>query len=115
MDSVCGYDDFLSLVKARRSVRHFRPDPIPDGYVEKMIEVARWAPSGFHSQPWEFVVIRDPAVKGQVAAAVKHSASPAPAMRARPSLLSRRESPVSPMPLSSSFSWATGGPASSSP
>jgi 5,6-dimethylbenzimidazole synthase len=45
-----------------------------------MIEIARWAPSGFHSQPWEFVVIRDPAVKEQIAAALS-TAPPAPAMR----------------------------------
>jgi hypothetical protein len=57
MDTECGYDQLLSLVMTRRSVRHFRPDLIPDGYIERMIEIARWAPSGFHSQPWEFVVI----------------------------------------------------------
>jgi nicotinate-nucleotide--dimethylbenzimidazole phosphoribosyltransferase len=74
------YDELLSLVKDRRSVRHFRPDPIPDGHVERMIEIARWAPSGFHSQPWEFVVIRDRTVKDKIAAAVS-SGPPAPAMR----------------------------------
>jgi nitroreductase len=74
------YDELLSLVKDRRSVRHFRPDPIPEGYVERMIEVARWAPSGFHSQPWEFVVIRDKTVKDKIAAALS-AAPPAPAMR----------------------------------
>ena len=80
MSTECGYDQLLSLVKERRSVRHFRPDPIPDGYVERMIEIARWAPSGFHSQPWEFVVIRDKIVKDEVAAAVS-AGPPAPAMK----------------------------------
>jgi nitroreductase len=80
MGTDCGYDQLLSLVRERRSVRHFRPDPIPEGDVEKMIEIARWAPSGFHSQPWEFVVIRDRIVKEQVAAAVS-TGPPAPAMR----------------------------------
>ena len=80
MDAECGYDQLLSLVKERRSIRHFRPDPIPDGYIEKMIEIARWAPSGFHSQPWEFVVIRDKTIKDEVADAVS-TGPPAPAMR----------------------------------
>ena len=52
------YDDFLGLVKERRSIRRFRPDPVPDEYVDKIIEAARWAPSGYNSQPWEFVVVR---------------------------------------------------------
>ncbi len=80
MTTACGYDQLLSLVEERRSVRHFRPDPIPDGYVERMIEIARWAPSGFHSQPWEFVVVRDKIVKDEVAAAVS-AGPPAPAMK----------------------------------
>ncbi len=52
------YDSLLELVKKRRSIRRFKPDPIPDEYVEKIIDVARWAPSGFNMQPWEFVVVR---------------------------------------------------------
>ena len=35
------YEGLLELVKKRRSVRRFEQDPIPDGYVEKIIEVAR--------------------------------------------------------------------------
>ena len=52
------YDDFLSLAKQRRTIRRFKPDPIPDEYVDKIIEAARWAPSGLNQQPWEFVVVR---------------------------------------------------------
>ena len=91
MSNKCGYDQLLSLVEERRSVRHFRPDPIPDGYVERMIEIARWAPSGFHSQPWEFIVIKDKTVKDEVAAAVG-AGPPAPAMKdgADPSLPRRK-------------------------
>jgi nitroreductase len=60
------YDSFLELAKNRRSIRRFRPDPIPDEYVDKIIEAARWAPSGFNSQPWEFVVIKDKKLKDDV-------------------------------------------------
>ena len=45
------YDGLLELVKKRRSVRHFKPDPIPDEYVEKILELARWAPSALNAQP----------------------------------------------------------------
>jgi len=52
------YDSLLELARTRRSTRKLKPDPVPDEYVEKMLEVARWAPSGGNSQPWQFVVVR---------------------------------------------------------
>ncbi|MDP2744245.1 MAG: nitroreductase family protein [Dehalococcoidia bacterium] len=60
------YDDLLQLVAKRRSVRAFKSDPVPDEYIDKIIEVARWAPSGANTQPWEFVVIRDKKLKDKI-------------------------------------------------
>lgn len=60
------YFGFLELVKNRRSIRRFKPDPIPDEYIEKIIEAARWAPSGYNSQPWEFVVVKDKKLKDSI-------------------------------------------------
>lgn len=60
------YDNLLKLVKSRRSIRRFKSDPIPIEYVDKIIEVARWAPSGFNQQPWEFVVVRKPELKNKI-------------------------------------------------
>ncbi len=52
-------NSFLELVKSRRSVRRFKPDPVPDEAIANMLEAARWAMSGANAQPWEFVVVRD--------------------------------------------------------
>ncbi len=60
------YENLLDLVKKRRSIRRFKPDPIPDEYVDKIIEVARWAPSGANSQPWEFIVVKDKETKEKI-------------------------------------------------
>ncbi len=60
------YENFLKLVKTRRTIRKFKPDPIPDEYVENIIEAARWAPSGANSQPWEFIIIRDKEIKDRM-------------------------------------------------
>ena len=60
------YESLLELVKKRRSIRKFKPDPIPDEYVDKIIEVARWAPSGANSQPWEFIVIKKQELKDSI-------------------------------------------------
>jgi nitroreductase len=57
------YETLLELVKYRMSVRNLRPDPIPDEYVTKILEVARWAMSGANSQPWEFIVVKDPVLR----------------------------------------------------
>jgi nitroreductase len=57
------YDTFLEFVKTRRTIRAIKPDPIPDSVVDRLIEAARWAPSGFNMQPWEFVVVKDPALR----------------------------------------------------
>ncbi|MFC1901977.1 nitroreductase family protein [Chloroflexota bacterium] len=57
------YGSFLELVKKRRSIHRFKPDPVPDEYIDQIIEAARWAPSGFNLQPWEFVVVRDQKLK----------------------------------------------------
>lgn len=60
------YESFLEFVKARRTLRDIKPDPIPDDTVDKLIEAARWAPSGFNMQPWEFMVIQDPDLRLEI-------------------------------------------------
>ncbi len=60
------YDSLLELVKKRRSIRKFKPEPIPDEYVDRIIEVARWSPSGANSQPWEFIVIKKQELKDRI-------------------------------------------------
>ena len=61
------YDSLLELVKMRRSIRRFKPDPVPDEYIDRIIEVARYAPSGFNMQPWEFVVVKKPELRSKIA------------------------------------------------
>lgn len=60
------YDRFLELVKKRRTSWVFKPDPIEDELIEKIIDAARYAPSGFNSQPWEFVVIKEQDLRDKI-------------------------------------------------
>lgn len=57
----------LEIMRRRRNNRRFTPDPVPDGHINTIIEAARWAASGANSQPWEFIVIRDPVRKKEIA------------------------------------------------
>ena len=59
--------DFFEVATGRRSVRNFKPDPLPEGALEKILDTARFAMSGANGQPWEFVVIRDQATKDKIA------------------------------------------------
>src|SRR5882724_2324187 len=43
----------------RRATAHFKPDPIPDEYLEAILRFAMQAPSGFNLQPWRFLVVRE--------------------------------------------------------
>ena len=61
--------DFLKLVRTRRSIRKLKQDPLPESDVEQILEAARWAMSGANSQPWEFIVVTDQAIKDKLAEA----------------------------------------------
>jgi nitroreductase len=71
------YDCFLKLVKKRRTIRYFNSTPVPDEYITKIIEAARWAPSGFHTQPWEFVVVRKKEIRDKIVAILTPPIQPA--------------------------------------
>jgi len=51
--------DIFEAIRTRRSIRKYRPDPVPDDLIEKVIDAARWAPSSHDRQPWEFIVVKN--------------------------------------------------------
>ncbi|MEJ6634738.1 MAG: nitroreductase family protein, partial [Akkermansiaceae bacterium] len=59
-------EDLLELMKKRRSVRDFSTDPIPDGVIERCLEIGGRAPSGANQQPWHFAVVRNQEVKRKI-------------------------------------------------
>jgi nitroreductase len=58
-DTIEQENSVLQAIKARRSVRHYKTDPVPRKLIEKIIEAGNWAPSVGNLQPWRFVVIED--------------------------------------------------------
>ena len=55
-------DWFWQLIRGRRSVRRYLPDPVERSLLEKLLTAAIWAPSAHNRQPWRFcVVTTDPA------------------------------------------------------
>ena len=51
--------DFSEVIVKRRSVRRYKPDPVSDELIDKVLEAARIAPSAGNRQPWHFIVVRD--------------------------------------------------------
>jgi nitroreductase len=51
--------DLFDAIKGRRSVRRFKPTPIPKKLLDKVLEAASLAPSAGNLQSWEFVVVDD--------------------------------------------------------
>jgi len=49
--------DAIEAIRTRRSIRVFKPDPIPKEVLQELLDVSRWAPSGGNAQPWHFAVL----------------------------------------------------------
>ncbi len=59
--------DVLKAIETRRSIRKYRPDPVDDETIERVLEAARWAPSWANTQCWRFIVVRDVDIKNKLA------------------------------------------------
>jgi 5,6-dimethylbenzimidazole synthase len=59
---------FDALLRWRRDVRHFLPDPVDPALVLALLEQACLAPSVGHAQPWRFVLVESPPLRAAVQA-----------------------------------------------
>jgi nitroreductase len=62
---------FLALMKTRRTVRDFSPEPVPLALITNAVATAGTAPSGANQQPWTFVVVSNAEMKRQIRAAAE--------------------------------------------
>lgn len=61
--------DVISAIEERRSVRRFKPDPIPAATIGRLLEAARRAPSAGNLQPWHFTVVLNEGLRRDLAEA----------------------------------------------
>ncbi|PIQ89504.1 MAG: nitroreductase family protein [Candidatus Omnitrophica bacterium CG11_big_fil_rev_8_21_14_0_20_42_13] len=65
--------EMLDYIRQRRAVRRYK-DAVPEeGYIEKILEAGRWAPSGLNNQPWRFLVIKDKERKAAISKFTKYA------------------------------------------
>jgi nitroreductase len=60
-------DQFLDLIRKRRTIRKFTDEDVSPEQVETLLEMAMCAPNRLNHQPWHFVIIRDKAQKERMA------------------------------------------------
>jgi len=60
------YNEYLELVTRRRTIRKFTEKPVSKDDIKKIIKTGALAPSGFNSQPWEFVVVSDEVLRNEL-------------------------------------------------
>ena len=58
--------DLFEAIDTQRGIRRFKPDPVPDELITRLLEAAIKAPSGGVRQGWSFIVIRDPETKRKI-------------------------------------------------
>lgn len=59
--------EFNEIIRTRRSVRAYRPDPVPETALRRVLDSARLAPSANNTQPWHYYVVRENNLKRQIA------------------------------------------------
>ncbi len=60
--------EVYEAIRRRVAVKEFRPDPVPEAAIRKILLAARWAPSQRNRQPWHFIVVRDGETRARLAA-----------------------------------------------
>ncbi len=60
----------IGWIRDRRSIRRYRPEPLPAETIERLLDAARFAPSAHNRQPWRFAVLQDMADKERLATAM---------------------------------------------
>ncbi|MFH1822056.1 MAG: nitroreductase family protein [Methanobacteriota archaeon] len=55
--------DVFDAIRGRKSIRKFRPTPVDDGDLKKILGAGISAPSAGNCQPWEFVIVKDVEIK----------------------------------------------------
>ncbi len=58
--------DLFEAIESQRAIRRFKPDPVPDELITRLLQAAIKAPSGGARQGWSFIVIRDQETKDKI-------------------------------------------------
>ncbi len=58
--------ELMKAIRTRRSIRKYKPTPVPIEDIRIIVEAATWAPSGYDQQPWKIIVLQDQKIKARL-------------------------------------------------
>ena len=71
--------DIIEVIRSRKSIRGYKPTPVPKEMLKEILEVATRAPSGMNTQPWEITIVTGEVLENIKQATIeKFSAGEAP-------------------------------------
>jgi nitroreductase len=82
-DGAATTDDIWEAMWTQRAIRYFRPEPVPDELLRKVIEAGTRAPNGTNQQRWAFMVVRDEGLRQKIGDHVARAIGEEPAFQAR--------------------------------
>ena len=88
--------EVLETIRKRCSIREFRDEAVSDDVLQKILEAARWTPSPFNTQPWEFIIIKNKETLSTISKYARYSGYLSKAPMAITVIVS---------PINSKFSW----------
>ena len=59
-------DEVLHIIRTTRAMRRLKPDPVPDEFINRILEAGVCAASGANQQQWQFLVVKDGSIKQQI-------------------------------------------------
>jgi nitroreductase len=58
--------DYQKLIRTRRSIRGYRPDPVSEDILQRILDAARIAPTAANRQPFQLIVVADPSTRARL-------------------------------------------------
>lgn len=76
--------ELMEAIKARRSIRKYKLDPVPEQALRTLMEAVQWTPSWANTQCWEIIIVTDSKVKSELAATLPKGNPAIPSMTGAP-------------------------------
>jgi nitroreductase len=58
--------EFQTVIRTRRSIRGYRPDPVPEEILQRVLAAARVAPTAANRQPFQLIVVTEAATRARL-------------------------------------------------
>jgi nitroreductase len=72
-DTVASGREYIEFLQGQRQTRQFTDEPVSDADIAAILDVMRWTGSSSNTQPWQFLVVRDAALRAAIAKGTQYT------------------------------------------